>query len=185
MLLTINIEISDWIQIAIASITLLGVLTSIIISVKTLKQNSKMIESSTRAQIIFFKDVYNFTTPAEYIIMKNIGHSLAHIISISYDRTILDTIKYSNSNPCEAIDKFNNGYIAPGQSYKIPISTKNSDSQYISIDIKYSDELRKYNETYNISLKQDSSVCILQHHQPGNELKVVSNSIQEFIKRTS
>ena len=39
-----NISVSDWIQIFIALITLIGVLVSTLIAIKTLKKNNNTIE---------------------------------------------------------------------------------------------------------------------------------------------
>ena len=72
---------SDWIQIAIAIITLLGIITSLVISICTLKQNSKVIEDSNKANIILYID-FNPTTSRYYIIIKNFGHSVGKLISI-------------------------------------------------------------------------------------------------------
>ena len=55
-----EITTSDWIQIIIAFITFLGIIVSIIITVVTIKKNSKVIRESNRAQIIFYID-YNIT----------------------------------------------------------------------------------------------------------------------------
>ena len=184
-LLFLDISLSDWIQISIALITLLGILTSLYISIRTLKQNSLMIEETTRPNVIFYKDVLNINTPVEYLVIKNIGNSIAHIISINFDEDKLLEFKKNNHDLTNAIKYLNNSYLAPNQSYKIPIDTKKSDVKKINFTISYCNDVKNYHETYTLNLKQDYGIGYIQQHQSNNEIKVISNAIQELIKRIS
>ena len=44
---------------------------SILISIKTLKQNSKMIEESTRPYVVMYLEVLNVQTPILFLILKS------------------------------------------------------------------------------------------------------------------
>ena len=186
MILVINflgINISDWIQIAIALITLFGILVSLYISVKTLKQNSEIMEDNTRPQIIIYKDTITIKNRIEYLVIKNIGNSLAHIESIYVDTTILKSIQYHGHSLENVFERLNNSYLAPQQFYRIPITSQISNINTIFFYIKYSSNFKSYSETYNVSLKQDESISDLKYRNSKDELEIISKSIQELINR--
>lgn len=186
MILVINflgINISDWIQIAIALITLFGILVSLYISVKTLKQNSEIMEDNTRPQIIIYKDTITIKNKIEYLVIKNIGNSLAHIESIYVDTTILKSIQYHGHSLENVFERLNNSYLAPQQFYRIPITSQISNINTIFFYIKYSSNFKSYSETYNVSLKQDESISDLKYRNSKDELEIISKSIQELINR--
>ena len=186
LILVINflgINISDWIQIAIALITLFGILVSLYISVKTLKQNSEIMEDNTRPQIIIYKDTITIKNRIEYLVIKNIGNSLAHIESIYVDTTILKSIQYHGHSLENVFERLNNSYLAPQQFYRIPITSQISNINTIFFYIKYSSNFKSYSETYNVSLKQDESISDLKYRNSKDELEIISKSIQELINR--
>lgn len=77
----------------IATITniVLCVLSSILVAISvvtvviTLRQNSKMIEESTRSAISIYTGEINTGTPFFYLIIKNFGKSPAYITKFEYD----------------------------------------------------------------------------------------------------
>lgn len=77
--------ISDKIQLLGIVVSTLTSLIAIIISVRTLKQNSKMIEDSSRPYIGIYGMSTYICNRHYYIIIKNFGQSVAHIKSLSYD----------------------------------------------------------------------------------------------------
>lgn len=186
MILSINISISDWIQIIIAFITFLGIITSIIIALCTLKQNSKMIEETTRPVVVIFKDVIHINSPKEYLVIKNFGSSMAFIASIQFDKNKFDKIDNGIKG---RFKELNNITLAPNQKYFFPISTK-KDLNITEIEflIKYKSSTNKlYNEKYIVNLAQDRSVCYDKHHltpkKVENELETIDNTLQELLKR--
>lgn len=186
MILNVVITISDWIQIGIAIITLVSVIISLIIAILTLKQNTRMIENSTKPSVIIYKDILDINSPLEYLVIKNVGNSLAYITSIEFDKTKLYKISDGDiKEATKAFDFLNNSTLAPQQLYRIPINTKNLEFDTITFDIFYSDGVKKYKEQNTIYLKQDQKIPYIKQHQSNNELKVISNAIQELIKRIS
>lgn len=174
---------SDWIQLLVGIITGCSALISIDISIKTLKQNSKMIEENTRPNIIIYKDVYNFNSPIEFLVIKNIGSSLAKIDDLIYDEIIFkDIFSCYNSNNRNTFEYLKNASIAPNQDFKIPINTRKIEKKETSITIKYSN-VKSYTETFKIHLDQDYGVSFVNQHQNGKELKDISNVLQELVKR--
>ena len=64
---------SDWIEIFGILASLITSIIAIIISVKTLQQNNKMIEESTRPYIVVCGKVINCQDPTFYLVIKNYG----------------------------------------------------------------------------------------------------------------
>ncbi len=175
---------ADWIQIIIAVITLIGVLTSTIIAVVTLRQNHKMIEESVRPNVIIYKDILDINSPLEYIVIKNVGSSLAHITSLDYNENELEKLNGDWSQAVKALNFLKDSYLAPNQFYKVPIKTKGVELDVITFNIKYTGT-KEYKDSYSINLKQDCGVIFIKQHKPDNELEVISNALQELIKRIS
>lgn len=179
-------NISDWIQVFVGIITGAGVLSSIFVSVKTLKDSSKMIEESTRPNIIIYKDVIEINSPTEYLVIRNNGNSTAHITSISFDEKRLDKLTRSYSEATKAFKYLNNSYLAPNQFYKIPIITKDSNLEEITFELQYSGDVNSYTKEIVVNLKQDYGIySVKQHSSNQNYLKNISNATQELIKRIS
>lgn len=64
----INFTISDVIQIIGILASLITSILAIVISVLTLKQNSKMIEESTRPYVAIYSKTTNFQSPQYYLV---------------------------------------------------------------------------------------------------------------------
>lgn len=177
--------ISDLIQLLLLIATVIGTISSIIISVKTLKQNSKMIEESTKPCILIYKDVININSPIEYLVIKNFGSSGGYINKISYNKSKFENISYDHLKEKQPFKYFEKSFLAPGQNFKVPIKTIDSNVKFITLKIEYSYLNKTYSETFKINLEQEKGMAYLKHHQPSNELKVISSAIQETINRVS
>lgn len=174
---------SDTIQLWVAiSSSVLAIISTISIVI-VLIQNKQIIESSKRAYIIMYKDTIAINSPIEYLVIKNSGNTTAHITSITYNQENIN--KLSDLNLNKALEYLNDSYIAPNQFYKLPIKTKNSELKVISFKIDYLSDKKKYSEVFKINLQQDYGVAFSKQNINGNELKMISNSLQELIKRIS
>ena len=95
--------ISDKIQLLGIAISALTSIIAIIISVHTLRQNSKMIEDSSRPYI----GIYGLSTYIcdryYYIIIKNFGQSIAHIESLTYDFDLAELSLHDGFDPCQIL----------------------------------------------------------------------------------
>ncbi len=181
--MTLNITTSDWIQILIAIITSIGIITSLYSSNKAIKMNLKITKETNRAHIVIFKDTITINKPFEYIVIKNIGNSLAQINKINYNENILNSIQSYGHNLNDTFDKLQNCCLAPQQSYKIPINTDKTKYKQLEFKIGYSSDTDTYHETYKVNLKQDKSITDIKTHNNQNELRIISNCLQEIIKR--
>lgn len=176
-------NVSDWIQLLVGIITGCSALISIYISVKTLKQNSQMIEDNTRPNVIIYKDVIDINSPMEYLVIKNIGNSLAHIISITSDDNKLAKLNKTYSQIPNALEKLSSSNLAPQQVFKIPIKTVDVDFNEIDFEIFYCSNVKNYREMFTINIKQDHGIKFTKQYIQNNDLRVISNTLQELIKR--
>ena len=80
-----ELTVSDCIELFGIFISLITSIIAIVISIKTLKQNSKMIEDSTRPNIgVYLASTY-IRDISCYLVVKNFGQSSAFIESFTYD----------------------------------------------------------------------------------------------------
>lgn len=68
-------EISDWINAVLCILSFLLATISVVTVIMTLKQNTKMIENSTRPYIVAYGRYTNFQDPQYYLIIKNMGQT--------------------------------------------------------------------------------------------------------------
>ena len=107
---------SDLIQIAGIIVSLICSLIAIAISLKTLKQNSKMIENSTRPYIgIYIASTY-IRDVSCYLVVKNFGQSAATIRSFTYD---FDLAKLNRSPSSRQLKKYK--FFLPAEIYLLAV----------------------------------------------------------------
>ena len=131
-----QMSISDWIQAAGIITSLTVSIIAIIVSVKTLKQNSKMIEESTRPNIVIYNDIIGASSPIQYLIIRNYGNSSATITSLRLNYT--GDPKYSKS----LFAHLEGQIIAPGQSYSTAFKFDDN-ATVIDASIEYASETGK------------------------------------------
>lgn len=169
--------ISDWLQlISIVCSSVLAII-AIVISIITVKQNSKMIFESSKPQITIFSKAISFTSPHNYLILKNFGLSGATIIDIEYDKSF---DKYFPRPPFENIA---NVFIAPNQTFLYPLRLDGTDEEIFNIattfKIKYLYLNKEYIENYTVTFNQYKDICFLKVHD-SEDLKELSAVLQEM-----
>ena len=159
---------SDKIQLFGIVISALTSIIAIFISVHTLRQNSKMIEDSSRPYI----GIYGLSTYIcdryYYIIIKNFGQSIAHIESLTYD---FDLAKLALRDGLDPFGNIDGTSLAPGQSYRCAID----------FHIKYSSGTHNYED--EITLKIDGNLGNLEAHKTSKKipaLEVISETLQDM-----
>ena len=95
----LKLTVSDCIELLGILISLATSIVAIVISLKTLKQNSKMIEDSTRPNIgVYLASTY-IKSISCYLVVKNFGQSSAFIESFTYDFDLKSTGDTPYYNP--------------------------------------------------------------------------------------
>lgn len=170
------IELAGVIASTITSIIAIG------ISVRTLKQNSKMIEGTTRPNIGIYGTSTYIVDRHYYIILKNFGQSRAVINSFTYS---FDIDKLSLSDTQKPFSKIEGAVINPGQSYRAAIDfdkVTEYSLESINFGIKYSSGTNTYED--DICLKIDANLGNLEAHNTPEKshttLGVISETLQDM-----
>lgn len=180
MLALCSINLSDTIQLVGIMLSLITGVIAIIISVLSLRQNSKMIENSSRPYIgIYGAGVY-VKPPSYYIVVKNFGHSRATITSFTYDFDLAKCVSDGRSKePFQDIEK---STLLPGQSYHCTIDIKKTlkQTKLINFHVSYDSGAKQYNDEICLNLDALSGNYISHKTPPGEELSVISETLQDM-----
>lgn len=178
-----NIDISLLVNICLCILSFLLALISVITVVVTLRQNHTMIENESRAYISIYGDVTNCQGAAFYLIIKNFGKSNAIILSLECDT---DLSRFSYFKERIPFLHMKDALIAPGQSFKCTLQHVllfNSEIQFINFKVSYKSNNKKYSETFCINLQSFSDLIQTNATSKGNELYILSNTLQDINRR--
>ncbi len=173
---------SNIIEITGIIVSLITSLIAILISLKTLRQNSTMIKESTRPYISIYSRTTNFQEPGYYLVIKNFGKSGAYITSLKCN---YDLSKYSYKEDHVPFKHLNGNFIAPGQSFICNIDPlklyKAPDLLHFSIEYKSNDTV--YSDYFTIDPKADSDLIQTRAATPGKELRNISYTLQDLVEK--
>ena len=179
-----SMTVSDMIEVISIIASLITSIIAIAISLKTLRQNSRMIEESSRPYIGIYGTSVHIQQPQYYIIIKNFGQSGALITSF---RPSIDMQQISKDDGFIPFSHFEGVSIMPGQSFRSAIDFKKVSSlnlSYITFDITYSCGKRTYSDS--IQLKVDANLGNVEAHQVpkatdlGKNVSVLSETLQDM-----
>lgn len=145
-----SITTSDWIQIVIAGITLFSVVSSLIIAIKTLRQNNRMINDSSRAHIIFYID-YHPQTNKYYLVIKNFGNAIGKLKFIKVNPN-LDWHKTNANLDINSLTDSTNVLLAPNQKISSWFDFDKYPDKVFNIELAYETMGKTYIENYKIDL---------------------------------
>lgn len=173
---------SDVIEILGIIASLITSVIAIVISVKTLHQNSQMIEESTRPYIVVYSQTTNFQSPAYYLIIKNFGQTGAIVTSIRCNH---DLSLYSFSQNHIPFEHFNGTFVAPGQTFLCSVNTQklfeNPESLHFSVE--YESNGKTYSDSFEINLNADSDLVQVRAATNGKELRNISYTLQDLVEK--
>lgn len=173
-----TLTVSDVIEAIGILVSLITSVVAIFISLKTLKQNSDMIEESTRPVISVYAQSINPGVPMFYLVVKNFGASTAYMESFDSDFDFSNCYKGKDSR--NYIEDLNKCVIAPNQSRTCFLDyQKVPDNVHFSI--KYSSVSKTYSEEFNVNLKAAASMPCMKFATKDKELLSISYSLQEML----
>lgn len=170
-----------YIILAVCSFLLAAI--SIIIVVLTLRQNNKMIESSTRPYISVYGSAVNFESPVYYLVVKNFGQTGALIINFECN---YDLVKLSYNPKLRPFEHLKKTFIAPGQSFVCGINIKapgSDDIESIVFDIEYSSGKKTYFESVALNFDSHAELILPRAATTGHELKIISYALQSLVEK--
>ena len=164
----LEFTVSDWLQLFGIITSLITSIVAIYISIKTLKQNNKMIEDSTRPVIHVYS---KYVDSILYIIIKNLGQSVAYIDAIETDFYIAKNSNMVDGNP---FSKLINATIPPNSSRICPLVSHSLEKRKFNFKISYHSTTNNYDESFFVdgdaenpfpdthtSIKNSTRSCLL------------------------
>ncbi|MGN0298902.1 MAG: hypothetical protein ACI4C1_06975 [Lachnospiraceae bacterium] len=173
-------DIATKINIALCILSFVLAAISVVTVVITLRQNSKMIEESSRAIISIYGESINPGAPMFYIVIKNFGHSLAVITKFHSDFDFSDCYGFKTDR--NFINDLNNSSIAPGQS-RICRLDYDKITRPITFEIEYLSASKKYSEKITVDLKAGSSMLVSKVSTTDKELRTIAYTLQEMLQK--
>lgn len=173
---------TDIINIILSSIVALTAVISIIIAIITMKQNSKMIEESTRPYVVVCAKTTNCQSPNFYLIVKNFGTSGAIITKFTCNH---DLSKFSINENKIPFSNICGSTIAPHQSFLTNLNTEKLFDEKIILhfDIEYKSTEHTYNDSFDIPLSAYSELVQTRAATPNKELKIISYALQDLVEK--
>lgn len=173
---------SDIINLILAIATILLSITSIVIVIISLNQNSKMLESTTRPYInIYGTSTYYSKEKDYYFIIKNFGNSSGKIASITSDEDLSKLAIKGFASPFSFI---NGLVLSPSQGYQILVdhnALREINKDCISITINYEGLGKTYTESTTINIRY--LLKNVNVRSGSNPIETISGVIQDISNR--
>lgn len=173
-----TLTVSDIVSICTATISLLTVMTSIVIAVLTLRQNSRMLEEESRPYISVYGEITFFQDAHYYIVVKNFGRSGG----------IIESFEVSPSLPKDGVSRtpfqhMTGTTVAPGQAFRALIDVKNTDVMLYEFSIRYRWGKRIYTDTVTVNVEAHADILLARASTEGKELRTISYTLQDLVER--
>lgn len=171
--------ISNWLELLGIMASLSTSIIAIFISIKTLKQNNQMIEESTRPIIHIYS---KYTDGIVYIIIRNIGQSVAYIDNIDTDFSI-DHKNMVSGNPFPLLK---NASIPPQTSRICPLIAHTLKEKKFTFNINYHSLSNSYEDNIIVDIEAEnpfpSNHTGIKNDDEFAALKVIAHTLQDILK---
>jgi len=175
--------LSDVIQLTGIIAALVVGIVSIVISVFSLRQNSKMLEESTRPVISIYGAMTNIGISQHYLVIKNFGQTPATITKFDYDFDFLNNHAYAGKSDKDWLKSLVTANLAPGQSMICALNYQNINMP-VTFTFEYKSSTKTYKEQIKVNLK--AGIAMLTFKSDGinsNSLKTISYTLQEMLQK--
>ena len=173
----------DWINVILCVLSFALAVISVVTVVITLRQNNKMIESSTRAYIAVSGQSINVQSSEFLLVVKNYGNSSAIIENITFDISLKPYMYALDIEPFSAIA---NTTLCPNQNIVCnlnPIKMGNDNVKVINCTVTYISNGKRYTENQIINYEALCKNVVTRASTDGKELKIISYALQDMIKK--
>lgn len=171
---------SDKVQLLGIIISFATSIVAILISLMTLRQNSKMIEESSRPVISIYSQSIDTGTPMLFIVVKNFGNSPAVINKFDYDYDFTDC--YSFRSERDYLKDLVGSTLAPGQSRICSLDYKKL-SRPITFTLEYKSACKKYADSFTVDLRAGVNIPAPKTATEGKESRAISYTLQEMLQK--
>ena len=158
-------------------LAIISVLTVII----TIRQNHKMIESSTRPYICIYGEAINPGSPMFYIVIKNFGASPA--VMTKFVSSFDFTGSYSFPTDRNFLEIMSKATIAPGQSRICRLDYDKIPDE-ITFSLEYLSGQKRYSEKFTVNIKAGAEMVTSKVDTKDKELRTISYSLQEMLQKS-
>ena len=179
-----SLPVSDQIQLLGFIASLLVSIVAIVISLATLHQNSKMLESASRPIVSMYIDSITVCEQTSYFVLKNFGASPAKITTFKYDSILKETTQ-KFALLCSQFDFVEGIILAPGQSKLLEYDMTKLPVDNVSFNIKYSFGKLSYSEEITVNVKNYIHIPVTRnssHTLPETEREV--QTLREMLERS-
>lgn len=157
---------------------------SVITVIVTLKQNNRMIESTSRPYIaIYTQSIITGEKPYYYLVIKNFGNSAAHFIKFDYDVDLTGCFNIeANKDFLKQIEKT---VLAPNQS-RICMFNYEAVPDVVKFEYEYSSVAQnKYVESTEVFMKAAINLPNAVSNDPQDrDERIISHTLQEMLKKS-
>ena len=168
---------SDWIEVLGIIASLITSIVAIAISLKTLQQNSKMMEESTRPVLAMYSVMFKNVT---YIVIKNFGSSPCTISGI---KSGMNITKEENQpvvgNPYA---KLKGAVVPPNGSIKLPLISARLKKKVFKFEIMYKSQTRSYTDNFTVDMNANNAMPVTNTTatEPEKAIEIIANSIEDI-----
>lgn len=170
------------ISLVFSGVTVFTAICSVYIAIKTLKQNSKMIENSTRPYVVVYgRNIRLDEKTYFYLVVKNFGTSAAFIDSFH----VSESLEYGVNSDEDFIHRLNGAVIVPNQSHSCYLKN-DSVPETLTVELKYhavSLKSKSYVERFKFNPKAGINMVQNDFIVPGmDSVDRIATFMQEFWK---
>lgn len=172
-------SISDWLTLIGIIASLITSIVAIFISIKTLKQNSQMIEESTRPVISIYSQYFDGKL---YIITKNFGNTSCVIDYIHSDMNI--TSEESQTMKGNPFERAKGATLPPNGQMICTLIPYKLKTRKFNFDIKYHSTSHHYKDTFFLDCDADNPFPDTHTRVTGTEksLEKMSRTLEDILK---
>lgn len=173
---------SDWIELFGIFASIILSIVAILIALLTLRQNSKMLEESTRPYICISFDSIRISSYLPRFTIKNYGQTGATIIEFLYPNNIDFGKEIFNEQFAHVVGLF----LAPQQSVSIELLKIPDEITNVEFSIKYKTVKKKYTEKFDLYIgKSPYHYAVSPSVDDKNAQRMAATALIEICKHIS
>lgn len=175
------LTISDVIEIVGIIASLVTSIVAIVVSVKTLRQNSRMIEESTRPNLQIYPVYMNSIL---YIVIKNYGASEAYIDQITCDHKFTQKEIMGDRSGDILFSNMKGAILSPGYALKCPLIAHEISDNDFEFHVTYHSSEKTYDAEFHFNVSANAPFADIYptSHSTDGHLQNISRELRDIVK---